>query len=435
MVSKGLRDIITLLLLLLVFLFSYSAAQVIIDLDKVSRKPGFYVDLASYYDPATKETRLEVYYKIHNHQLTFLKTEEDYLASYEVRVLIMKKGRQIAGTSREEEYPVSSYAQTMSPEDYIINQLPVEVDPGKYEAQVTLIDKNAQKGYTLKLPITIREYESEELALSDIEFAEEVSDSLAGSHFNKNKVRVVPKVRQTMSTTSDSLKFYFEIYSQKFQSLQVDYVIKTFLGKTIQNNSEKITLQNSLEPLVRAIDISNFPPGRYTLSVLIPGQARKPRAEVKQDFEVDWSIEYYVRHDFQEAVDFLRYITNSEETKALEKAPAEKQLQAWRDFWKSKDPTPNTPENEVEEEYYRRVRYANDNYGSWSKPGWKTDFGMVYIKYGQPDEIDRHPYDRGSSSYEVWYYYSLRKVFTFLDLGHGEYRLQYPYDGNIYRFR
>ena len=432
--SKGIPGAVRLLFILLVFLFSYSAAQVIVDLDKVSQKPGFYVDLASFYDPATKETRLEVYYKIHNHQLSFLKTEDDYLASYEVRVLLMKKGRQIAGTSREEKYPVSSYAQTISPDDYIINQLSLEVDPGKYEAQVTLIDKNAQKGYTLKLAITVREYESEELALSDIEFAEETSDTLAGSHFNKKKVRVVPKVKQTMSTTLDSLKFYFEIYSQKFQPLQVDYVTKTFLGRIIQSKSEKMTLESNPQPLVRAIDISNLPPGRYTLSVLIPGQGRKPRAEVKQDFEVDWSIEYYVRHDFQEAVDFLRYITNSEETKTLKKATPEKQLQAWRDFWKSKDPTPDTPENEVEEEYYRRVRYANDNYGSWSKQGWKTDFGMVYIKYGQPDEIDRHPYDRGSSSYEVWYYYSLRKVFTFLEVGQ-EYRLQYPYDGNVYRFR
>ena len=67
-----------------------------------------------------------------------------------------------------------------------------------------------------------------------------------------------------------------------------------------------------------------------------------------------------------------------------------------RAFWQRRDPTPDTEENEYKEEHYRRIAYANDHYAS-GIPGWKTDRGMIYIKYGPPDEIDSHP---SGGSYE-----------------------------------
>ena len=50
-------------------------------------------------------------------------------------------------------------------------------------------------------------------------------------------------------------------------------------------------------------------------------------------------------------------------------------------FWQRRDPTPDTEENEYKEEHYRRIAYANEHYAS-GIPGWKTDRGMIYIKYG-----------------------------------------------------
>jgi hypothetical protein len=50
--------------------------------------------------------------------------------------------------------------------------------------------------------------------------------------------------------------------------------------------------------------------------------------------------------------------------------------------------------------------------------------GKVYIEYGHPDEIEEHPFDIGSYPYIIWYYYSQREKFTFVDrLGNGDYRL------------
>lgn len=45
-------------------------------------------------------------------------------------------------------------------------------------------------------------------------------------------------------------------------------------------------------------------------------------------------------------------------------------------FWKQRDPTPGTPENEFKQEHYRRIAYANQYYGrETARPGWQTDRG------------------------------------------------------------
>jgi len=91
-------------------------------------------------------------------------------------------------------------------------------------------------------------------------------------------------------------------------------------------------------------------------------------------------------------------------------------------FWVNRDPTPDTVENEYEDEHYRRLEYANEHFGA-GIPGWKTDRGRIYILHGPPDEIESHPsggtYDRspqeggGTTStfpFELWRYRYLEDV-------------------------
>lgn len=59
-------------------------------------------------------------------------------------------------------------------------------------------------------------------------------------------------------------------------------------------------------------------------------------------------------------------------------------------FWGRRDPTPDTVENEFKEEHYRRIAYANEHFAA-GMPGWKTDRGEIYIKFGPPDQIEDHP--------------------------------------------
>ncbi len=91
------------------------------------------------------------------------------------------------------------------------------------------------------------------------------------------------------------------------------------------------------------------------------------------------------------------YIITDEEKQAFKRLKTDEERQQFvEQFWLRRDPTPDTEENEYKEEHYRRIAYANDHYAS-GIPGWKTDRGMIYIKYGAADEIDSHP---SGGSYE-----------------------------------
>jgi GWxTD domain-containing protein len=84
------------------------------------------------------------------------------------------------------------------------------------------------------------------------------------------------------------------------------------------------------------------------------------------------------------------YIISDEERKAFGRLNTDDEKESFMEqFWLRRDPTPDTEENEFREEHYRRIAYANETFAS-GIPGWKTDRGMIYIKYGPPDEREEH---------------------------------------------
>jgi len=85
------------------------------------------------------------------------------------------------------------------------------------------------------------------------------------------------------------------------------------------------------------------------------------------------------------------YIITDEERKAFSRLQNDEEKQQFiEQFWLRRDPTPDTEENEYREEHYRRIAYANERFAS-GIPGWKSDRGMIYIKYGPADEVESHP--------------------------------------------
>ena len=74
----------------------------------------------------------------------------------------------------------------------------------------------------------------------------------------------------------------------------------------------------------------------------------------------------------------MKYFMNSDENyKQSSKYKKDKEGYFY-DLWKDMDPTPDTEHNELMDEYYKRVSYANENFDGW-KEGWETDRGMIYI--------------------------------------------------------
>jgi GWxTD domain-containing protein len=92
------------------------------------------------------------------------------------------------------------------------------------------------------------------------------------------------------------------------------------------------------------------------------------------------------------------YIISDEERKTFKQLTNDEERDQFiESFWQRRDPTPDTEENEFKEEHYRRIEYANEHFAA-GIPGWKSDRGQIYIKFGPADEIEGHDsggtYDR-----------------------------------------
>jgi GWxTD domain-containing protein len=58
-------------------------------------------------------------------------------------------------------------------------------------------------------------------------------------------------------------------------------------------------------------------------------------------------------------------------------------------FWYRRSPYPESFDNPFQEEHYRRIVFANNKFGT-AIPGWQTDRGHIYIRYGPPDVLASH---------------------------------------------
>jgi GWxTD domain-containing protein len=105
-------------------------------------------------------------------------------------------------------------------------------------------------------------------------------------------------------------------------------------------------------------------------------------------------------------------------------------------FWKMRDPTPGTPENEYKDEHLKRFTEADKKFRrSSARAGWMTDMGRMYIILGPPISIERFDGDDEIYPAEIWSYYGepgkgLPTHFSlvfFQKGGAGEYKLYDPF--------
>jgi GWxTD domain-containing protein len=64
-------------------------------------------------------------------------------------------------------------------------------------------------------------------------------------------------------------------------------------------------------------------------------------------------------------------------------------------FWYRRSMDPLSLDYDFKAEFYRRIVFANEKYGSKFLAGWKTERGRIYVILGPPDSVDENT-DRGS---------------------------------------
>jgi len=132
------------------------------------------------------------------------------------------------------------------------------------------------------------------------------------------------------------------------------------------------------------------------------------------------------------------YIITPRERDVFRKLETDKERDIFIEaFWKHRDPTPGTPQNEFKDEHYKRIKYANEYFSRGTpRPGWMTDQGRIYIILGPPRNSEDFDTINGVYPVKIWYYdgdpaYGLPTGFNiifFKKHGMGDYVLYSPVD-------
>ncbi|HEY2972249.1 MAG TPA: GWxTD domain-containing protein [Pyrinomonadaceae bacterium] len=175
----------------------------------------------------------------------------------------------------------------------------------------------------------------------------------------------------------------------------------------------------------------------------LSGFAQDPRQSQQDPMDKPRNVKPELKKAYKDWLEKdVTYVITDEERKAFKKLATDDERERFiEEFWRRRDPDPDTDENEFKEEYYERIAYANEHFAS-GIPGWKSDRGRIWIMYGKPDERETHPmggnYERpsyeggGSTStypFETWFYRYLPGVGSGVEIefvdptGSGEYRI------------
>ncbi len=390
--------------------------------------PRFSFDALNFASDEAGTGRLDLYLEVSFEGLHFVKEEDRFRASYDAVVSIFDKSdKLIREESWTDNVTCKTYDETISPRAGNLTQKTFALLPAGYVVTVQVQDDDTKKSARLRREVQVKDFSIEPFGISNIMLLNRVGNE------GGRKV-LYPNISGNVGENKDTFSLFFEVYNKAGadSALLMTYV-KNLRGDVLQTDSTVEKVSEGRNPSFVRLNSSKLLTGEYMMEVRALGLGPHVKDEVKdqpaiasRSVVVRWRNLPASIAELDQAIDELQYLTDKDTIDEMKKSAPEVKRQKFLEFWKKRDPTPVTERNELMEEYYARVAYANKNFGHYID-GWKTDMGMVYIIFGPPSNIERHPFDIDSKPYEVWTYYEANREFVFIDAtGFGDYRLQNP---------
>ncbi len=418
-----------LLAILLLLVTSVISAQVEASQNEVVFQPRFYFDIANYKSDKVGKTKVAVFLAVPYSNIQFVKSRDQFEANYFVTVTFYDEDEKIVTERTWKEKIVTPYFnRTISKSSSNLSYKTFDLVPGKYILGCTIEDYDSRKNYQIKTPIEVLNFK-DSVEVSDIILADRIVRTKSGD-------RILPNISQIITTRDSSIIFFFEVYSDKERTIQIDYSLRNQKKKLVAQKSGSLKLDKGKNVIYQSFEHQSFTLGNYDLLVQLKNEEGKNIKGIGKRFVSKiYGFPSNIT-DLDQAIEQMIYIASHNEINYIKEGKTyEDKLNRFIAFWKKKDPSPNTIENEVLNEYFRRVAYANAHFKSYYD-GWKTDMGMIYITLGPPNQVERQPVAIDSKPYEVWLYYDLNKTFIFVDrTNFGDYYLVNPVFGDWYRYR
>jgi GWxTD domain-containing protein len=396
-------------------------------------KEYLFIDPLVFYGKDSVKGRVDVYAEVPMINLNFSKNPNTgyFEAFIDYTIVITNSAKEVVINNTYSETIQSAKDKlkdiTESSEFIVKNFLMV---PDKYTLNFTLRDRNTTEQYSKEKPFTVKNQRVSNILFSDLMIVSDYKENEQG------KKIITPLINNNIGNLRD-FYIFFEIYSANDipTTSEFHYKITGIKDNVFAEGDFSYVLQYGENKKIEKLSAGDLIVGDYKLEMF----NKKTNEVVSQrPFIFRWSGLPISIKDLDAAISQLMYIANSVELDSIKAAKTniEKEQRFIR-FWKSKDPTPNTPRNEVMLEYYNRIRVANERFSQYYKDGWKTDMGMVYIIYGEPSYTEKSSFGETEKPWESWEYYDIKQKFVFIDdTGFGDFRLITPiYDRQATRMR
>lgn len=322
------------------------------------------------------------------------------------------------------------------------------VPPGKYHVGVAVTDSVSGRKFSSGADV---EAWSEMPRASDLMLASRMrlatdSDSMPQLGERRwGNTLVTPSLQLKLTPARTKAFYLLEAYTEARDSGSMQVTVTDSAGtRLVASRPAAVALAPGGSVLKGQLDLGGLPPGTYQMTVeLTTGSWKESRsesfvmgeleqaAEVAQGQQTDAAFFGAMSEaDLDAAAAPLVYLTTSDSLRVWKSGlTVEGKRNFLTQFWAQRDPTPSTPKNELREQFYNLISVANRQYregGNIASPGWKTDRGRVFVKYGRPaDMLDRPTPSGKSPPYQVWRYASGRDTYyIFADRsGFGAYKL------------
>jgi len=391
------------------------------DADRLFGQPTFAMRSFAYPGAAPGQARIEIRLAMVYDLVQFVKEAPNrYRASYEITAAIVDaKGNEVAGRILRNEIVVDSYEETNSRQKARDEVIALDVPAGDYTLTLDIMDMDTQKHLRREEEIKIADFVAGQLQVSSLAFVDYIRPIAVRDSLRFN-------LTSTLRPRRESQGVYFELAGIAGDSVAVQYTIRDHRDEQVGAWNEKLAAATNAHLVGLERWIKN--PGQYSLLVEVRDQTTiRMRKEAFVVMSTATGNGSELPATPTGLVEPLRYIAKGAEYKRIAGAPESQRDSMIVEFWKQRDPTPETPENELLSEFNRRLDFviANFTMAKLGRAGWQTDRGRIYLQYGQPSDVQRQmPSGRSPARFEIWYYKSIDRSFIFREqIGSGDYEL------------
>ncbi|HMQ79246.1 MAG TPA: GWxTD domain-containing protein [Ignavibacteria bacterium] len=407
---------------------------------------SFEYDYAIFRDEGTK-VYLELYYAFPSAELVFIKNSTGYEASGKLQLDVINKTTGKTIVAKDFKIPVIVADTSGSGKDFkLTGQINLLLDSGTYLFKMNASDFNeSSKTNSAEEEILLKPFQDGKLMMSTIELSTGITKSAdEGSLFYKNTLEVTPNPGNLFGNNLSKLFYYLELYNLNKQDLGDNYSVSVTIankdGSEIKTNTKKYEVKSESKVEYGSVDITGLPSNSYQLFVKLLDSKDKELLRAYKyfyvfssdtntvsqqltDIENEYLLSEYAKmsekqvdEEFNKAI----YLMSDQQKERYEtlKTLDEKRMYMFK-YWKG------IAQYITKKEYFSRLDFANKNFKSDLREGWKTDRGRIYAIYGKYDEIERFPYEGSTRAYEIWTYNKLQGgvIFVFMDnsSGFGDY--------------